>query len=233
MAAQCDRDGEDGPLCYKQMGAHYPRHLEPADSRGLTRCPYLLLFPEWIETYLNKAEVKKELGAAPDTTFASCNMQINQAFTFNGDVAHNTAALIPELLEAGIRVLIYAGGTSRRHRLIKLAPKTADDDVVCHQTTTPYATTSATCSGLVRFLRPRYPTSTDIFAVNSCAAVEWPEGVQPRQGVQLHDLVGHPRRHDSLRRRRRGPLHLPARLRRRSHGQVGALAMHGCDCAVR
>ncbi|SCV67745.1 BQ2448_5356 [Microbotryum intermedium] len=83
ITKKCDRDGADGPLCYKQM--------------------------QWIETYLNQDEVKKELGADPETSFASCNMQMNQAFTFNGDVAHNTAALIPEMLEAGIRILIYAG----------------------------------------------------------------------------------------------------------------------------
>ncbi|KAK4058376.1 hypothetical protein OIO90_000534 [Microbotryomycetes sp. JL221] len=80
---KCDREGEDGPLCYKEM--------------------------QWIETYMNQADVKKALGVASDKTFQSCNMQINQAFTFNGDVAHNTAALIPPLLEDGIRVGIYAG----------------------------------------------------------------------------------------------------------------------------
>lgn len=36
-------------------------------------------------------------------------MQVNQAFQFQGDVSHNTAALLPPLLEDGIRVLIYAG----------------------------------------------------------------------------------------------------------------------------
>lgn len=83
LRKKCDRDGEDGPLCYKQI--------------------------EWIETYLNKPEIKKELGAAPDRTFESCNMKINQAFQLNGDVAHNTAALVPKLLDSGIRVLIYVG----------------------------------------------------------------------------------------------------------------------------
>ncbi|KAI5475030.1 threonyl-trna synthetase [Pseudohyphozyma bogoriensis] len=79
----CDREGEDGPLCYKEM--------------------------QWIETYLNKPEIKAELGAPKERTFESCNMQINQAFMFNGDVAHNTAALIPSMLEDGIKILIYAG----------------------------------------------------------------------------------------------------------------------------
>ncbi|GAA5868400.1 hypothetical protein JCM1840_006979 [Sporobolomyces johnsonii] len=80
---KCDRDGEDGPLCYKQM--------------------------QWIETYMNQPDVRKQLGVSKDRTFESCNMQVNQAFQFQGDVAHNTAALIPPLLEDGIRVLIYAG----------------------------------------------------------------------------------------------------------------------------
>ncbi|GAA5884563.1 hypothetical protein JCM6882_005300 [Rhodosporidiobolus microsporus] len=80
---KCDRNGEDGPLCYKQM--------------------------QWIETYMNQPDVRKELGASPDRTFESCNGQVNQAFQFQGDVAHNTAALIPPLLEDGIRFLIYAG----------------------------------------------------------------------------------------------------------------------------
>ncbi|GAA6019418.1 hypothetical protein JCM10207_001379 [Rhodosporidiobolus poonsookiae] len=67
----CDRNGEDGPLCYKQM--------------------------QWIETYMNQPNVRKQLGASPD------------AFQFQGDVAHNTVGLIPPLLEDGIRFLIYAG----------------------------------------------------------------------------------------------------------------------------
>lgn len=49
---KCDRDGEDGPLCYKQMG--------------------------WIENYLNNPEVKAELGAPKDLKFESCNMQISE-----------------------------------------------------------------------------------------------------------------------------------------------------------
>ncbi|GAA5938571.1 S10 family peptidase [Sporobolomyces koalae] len=80
---KCDRDGEDGPLCYREM--------------------------HWIETYMNQPEVRKALGVSKERTFESCNMKINQAFQFQGDVAHNTAALIPPLLEDGIRFLIYAG----------------------------------------------------------------------------------------------------------------------------
>ena len=36
-------------------------------------------------------------------------MQVNQAFFLQGDGMHNSAALLPELLEDGKRLLVYAG----------------------------------------------------------------------------------------------------------------------------
>jgi carboxypeptidase C (cathepsin A) len=79
---KCEKD-KDGDLCYKQMG--------------------------WIETYMNTDSIKKELGVDSEREFTSCNMEVNQAFMFQGDGMHNSAALIPELLNEGVRVLIYAG----------------------------------------------------------------------------------------------------------------------------
>jgi cathepsin A (carboxypeptidase C) len=81
---KCDRSKtKDGPLCYKQMG--------------------------WIETWLNDPSNKAALGVNPSRTFESCNMQVNQAFTLNGDGMHNSALLLPELVDAGVRLLVYAG----------------------------------------------------------------------------------------------------------------------------
>lgn len=78
----CDRQ-KDGDLCYRQMG--------------------------WIENWLNSPKVKTTLGVDPDRNFASCNMEVNQAFTANGDGAHNSAALLPDLVNDGVRLLVYAG----------------------------------------------------------------------------------------------------------------------------
>jgi cathepsin A (carboxypeptidase C) len=50
-----------------------------------------------------------ELGAPADIKFQSCNMQINQAFLLQGDGMHNSGALLPELVNNGIRLLLYAG----------------------------------------------------------------------------------------------------------------------------
>ncbi|WWC91365.1 uncharacterized protein L201_006308 [Kwoniella dendrophila CBS 6074] len=80
----CDKSKDkDGPLCYKEMG--------------------------WMETYLNKPEVKAQLGAPDSVTFQSCNMQINQNFLLQGDAMHNAGALMNELIDSGVRVLIYSG----------------------------------------------------------------------------------------------------------------------------
>ncbi|KAF8602051.1 carboxypeptidase C [Ceratobasidium sp. AG-I] len=79
---KCDKE-KDGELCYRQL--------------------------EWIETYLNNDKVKAELGAVAKREFKSCNMKINQAFMMQGDGMHNAASLLPELVEDGVRLLIYAG----------------------------------------------------------------------------------------------------------------------------
>ena len=96
-----------------------------------------------METYLNKPEIKKrtypyhttvmrlrrsphcqfckvieltrsELGAPEKIEFQSCNMQINQNFLLQGDGVRDTASLLPPLVEAGIRVLIYSGEADAR-----------------------------------------------------------------------------------------------------------------------
>ena len=62
----------------------------------------------WIDTYLNQPAVKAELGVSPEREFTTCNMAVNQAFTFSGDWS-NSALLLPELVNDGVRLLVYAG----------------------------------------------------------------------------------------------------------------------------
>jgi cathepsin A (carboxypeptidase C) len=95
---KCDRSRDgDEPLCYKQMS--------------------------WIEAWMNNPKIKATLGADPSRKFESCSMEIYQAFMGQGDGMHNSALLLPELIEHGVRLLVYAGnaGTElcyvqRRHR---------------------------------------------------------------------------------------------------------------------
>ena len=82
LRRKCDRS-KDGDLCYEQM--------------------------KWIETYLNDPRNKAALGVNPDLTFTSCNMDLNRDFMFQGDGMRNSALLLPELVNDGIRLLVYAG----------------------------------------------------------------------------------------------------------------------------
>ncbi|KAJ7737915.1 carboxypeptidase C [Mycena maculata] len=79
---KCDR-AKDGDLCYAQMN--------------------------WIDTWMNDPKTKVALGVDPARKFASCNMEVNQAFLFQGDGMHNSATLLTELINGGVRLLIYAG----------------------------------------------------------------------------------------------------------------------------
>jgi len=63
----------------------------------------------WIDIYLNKPEVKQVLGVAPDVHFQSCNFTVTELFILRGDHSHNSAKLLPDLLNTGIRLLVYAG----------------------------------------------------------------------------------------------------------------------------
>jgi len=63
----------------------------------------------WIESYLNEPEVKAALGVNPQLNFESCNMAINQAFMLKGDSMHNTPLLLKEIINDGVRLLVYAG----------------------------------------------------------------------------------------------------------------------------
>lgn len=62
---------------------------------------------------MNEPSHKAALGVNPNREFASCNMEVNQAFTANGDGMHNSAALLPELINDGVRLLVYAGNAGK------------------------------------------------------------------------------------------------------------------------
>ena len=85
----CDRR-VDGPLCYKGF--------------------------EWIETWMNDPSVKKQLGVNPSLTFESCSTKVNQAFASQADGMRNSALLLTDLVNEGVRLLVYAGNAGTRDR---------------------------------------------------------------------------------------------------------------------
>ena len=71
----------------------------------------------WIDTWMNDPKNKKALGVNPGLDFQSCNMEVNQAFFMQGDSMHNSALLLTDLVNDGVRLLIYAGNADYMVRL--------------------------------------------------------------------------------------------------------------------
>ncbi|CCO35719.1 Carboxypeptidase Y homolog A [Rhizoctonia solani AG-1 IB] len=63
----------------------------------------------YAQTYLNRSDIKVELGVPTDHSYLWPNFDINAAFILSRDDGHDASLLIPELLEDGIRVLNLAG----------------------------------------------------------------------------------------------------------------------------
>jgi carboxypeptidase C (cathepsin A) len=71
-------------------------------------CEGALCYSEFevLDRYLNQPSVRKALGVG-DREWESCNMEVHSDFM--GDWGHNYDVVLPELLSAGVRVMIYVG----------------------------------------------------------------------------------------------------------------------------
>ncbi|KAJ7151045.1 Alpha/Beta hydrolase protein [Mycena filopes] len=63
----------------------------------------------WVETWMNNPKVKAALGVDPTRSFQSFNMDMNREFNMRGEGVHNAAKLLPELINDGVKLLVYAG----------------------------------------------------------------------------------------------------------------------------
>eukprot|EP00397_Hematodinium_sp_SG-2012_P023478 GEMP01024394.1.p1 GENE.GEMP01024394.1~~GEMP01024394.1.p1 ORF type:complete len:471 (+),score=123.55 GEMP01024394.1:77-1489(+) len=79
--------------------------LNPYDMREKCKVPPLCYDFEPISKFLNREDVKKKLGVSAH--WRKCSRVVNLMFT--GDWMKNYQQLLPELLDSGIKVLIYAG----------------------------------------------------------------------------------------------------------------------------
>jgi cathepsin A (carboxypeptidase C) len=73
----CNRNGEDGPLCYKEMEwvatcVLMNSGLDP-DKELMRR-----------GRYMNRPEVKKELGVPSNLDFETCSSKVYQSFQMTG-----------------------------------------------------------------------------------------------------------------------------------------------------
>lgn len=92
--------------CNLNLMQPYQAHgMNPYDMRLKCENPPLCYDFAAIGQFLNRPEVQAVLGVRG--TWSECNMEVNMQFVF--DFMRNYQQLVPDLLEAGIRVLVYAG----------------------------------------------------------------------------------------------------------------------------
>ena len=77
------------------------------------------------------AETARELGVDPDFHFEVINSTVAAAFYDNGQAMLNSAVLLPELIENGVRVMAYAGDTGGSIIDVSCAWRVASDDRWC------------------------------------------------------------------------------------------------------
>jgi carboxypeptidase C (cathepsin A) len=105
-------DGQN-PLCFvamivcnlAMMKPYQDHGMNPYDMRLKCEKPPLCYDFSEIDVYLNDPEVQKVIGV--NKPWSNCNYQINMQFVF--DFMRNYDQMIPELLEDGVRVLVYVG----------------------------------------------------------------------------------------------------------------------------
>ena len=81
---------------------------DPATQGGLCYEEF-----SWIDKWMNQASVKKALGVDLDRNFETCSPKIEEGFILNGDAMHNSGTLLQELVDGGVRLLVYSGNAGK------------------------------------------------------------------------------------------------------------------------
>jgi hypothetical protein len=73
----------------------------------------------WINTWMNKTSTKIALGVNPQRSYNVVNWLLNREIAATGEGMAKTASLLPELINDGVRLLVYAGDAGARFQLLR------------------------------------------------------------------------------------------------------------------
>lgn len=81
-------------------------------------------FPElgWLERWMSGEDVKRSLGVDPTLTFEACNADVNEDFALKADAMRDSALLLTDLVNEGVRLLVYAGNAGQPPHLTLKTP---------------------------------------------------------------------------------------------------------------
>ena len=97
----------------------------------------------WVDTFMNNATVKAQLGVDPARNFTGGSAVVYLSFRASGDGMRNSAPLLTDLVNDGIRLLVYAGNAGTFSR----GGRQVGAFIELNDSQTAFATTSATSAG--------------------------------------------------------------------------------------
>ena len=62
---------------------------------------------------MNGADVKRSLGVDLSLTFEACKENVSRDFALQADAMKNSALLLTDLVNEGVRLLVYAGNAGQ------------------------------------------------------------------------------------------------------------------------
>ena len=65
---------------------------------------------------MNGEDVKRSLGVDPTLTFEACKADVGKDFALQADAMRNSALLLTDLVNEGVRLLVYAGNAGQPTR---------------------------------------------------------------------------------------------------------------------
>ena len=68
---------------------------------------------DWVETFMNNATVKAQLGVDSARKFSVGSALVYLDFKATGEGVRDSAPLLTDLVNSGIRLLVYAGNAGR------------------------------------------------------------------------------------------------------------------------
>lgn len=119
MNRKCRANPTNGTICMDEQEFAFEKHLLPFYAAG--RNPYdireacdvaanpLCEDDTHIDAFLSTDSVRQYLNVSADKQWAMVNMQVNTDFIESGDNAQLSQLLVADLLNDGIRVLVYNG----------------------------------------------------------------------------------------------------------------------------
>lgn len=150
-------------------------------------------FPEigWLENWMNGEDVKRSLGVDLSLTFKACKADVDKEFALQADAMRDSALLLTDLVDNGVRLLVYAGNADAmcnymgNERWVSKFANVYHEEFVASEGEPWVMRTSGREAGLIRTAGGRGSTAGNVTFVNVFEAGHMVPYDQPEAALDL------------------------------------------------